>query len=85
MSNELFIDLTVEQQEVVAGGLDIDINSFLNGTSFEDITEASKQSFDFGVISNSGPNGTTNGLTTSFSAESLFKSIFTDGITAIGA
>lgn len=83
MSKDLFTDLTAEQQEVVAGGLDIDFDSLANSTSFEDVTDAKEKNFDFGILSESGPSGTKNGFNTKASFESLFKKIFTDGGTSI--
>lgn len=68
MSNELFTDLSVEQQEVVAGGLDV---GFSTTDYFNKISALQ-------AVSQSGPGGSTAGVQ---GATDITK---TSGLTGIG-
>ncbi len=75
MSNQLFIDLSAEQQEVVAGGL-----SAINiGTSFLHTIQNVTQVFP--VVSGSGKNGS---LVASGGAMSSYQELLATGSTFNG-
>ena len=83
MSNELFTDLTAEQQEVVAGGLDLSVFDVFNETKFAEKNKAFDKDIKFGIISKSGPEGSTAGFDLDFSVEELIQEVLTTGATKI--
>lgn len=81
MSNALFIDLSIEQQEIVAGGIS-EIN-FLNGSFFAGNTllELTQASFGSGVAST--PYGSTSTVGGSYKQISQQQNVLTGALQLI--
>ncbi|BAZ21384.1 hypothetical protein NIES4073_22620 [Kalymmatonema gypsitolerans NIES-4073] len=78
MSNALFTDLSIEQQEIVAGG--IQAVDFANGSFFAGNTSIKLTEASFGSAVASTPNGSASTVGGSYKQISQEQSVFTGAL-----
>ncbi|BAZ21381.1 hypothetical protein NIES4073_22600 [Kalymmatonema gypsitolerans NIES-4073] len=78
MSNALFTDLSIEQQEIVAGG--IQAVNFANGSFFAGNTSIKLTEASFGSAVASTPHGSASTVGGSYKQISQEQSVFTGAL-----
>ncbi|ARV61034.1 hypothetical protein BZZ01_22565 [Nostocales cyanobacterium HT-58-2] len=79
MSQALFIDLSVEQQEIVAGGFD----AAFNATNYHALNSLKITTTTLALAGSSGPNGSQGGVAFSANTTKLFSTIDTSQFTGL--
>ncbi|ARV61033.1 hypothetical protein BZZ01_22560 [Nostocales cyanobacterium HT-58-2] len=79
MSQALFTDLSVEQQEIVAGGFDAAFN-YSNYNVFNSLMKTDKT---LALAGSSGPNGSQGGVAFSVQSVDMLSALKTSQFTAL--